>query len=561
MIEITHRWGLAKKGRWKFRGSEIQLPNVFFLKGKRFNPLKDADVTISKDEKSTFMIYDSFFETTNRGKAVPSTFGYPEELEGKLIESRGGCKKIQVLFDQELDHNAELYILGNAPQLLNRSKKIVERLVGIRKKIPFHKLIYAPGIAQPQNIALLTYLGVDLFDSASAEYFSQKNVELSDWIGFQKESPENNRKLLDELKLIRKAIETNKIRELVETRVRSEPWMVEGLRHIDKEYELVSNTVPVTGDKILVTTYEGLNRPDIERFRRRIKERYTPPKRDLLLLLPCSASKPYFQSRSHFYFRNALRDTNWTNIHEVILTSPLGVVPREIEQFYPAKQYDIPVTHEWTEEEKSMIFSQLQYILKKGAYKHIVSHLPSDLSFVSGSIDCIDTTNGTHPTDHKSLNNLSRVVIEKIGITKGDVQKFLKENMLSLAQFQFGKAGKRLLEGTKIKGRYPEYKIISKEDNTQRGMLVSERGLISLTLEGAEILQKEKINIAEIDDFIPKGSIFAVGVKRADSKIHPEDEVIVVHDKELRGVGPASMSGKEMTEANKGEAIRIRHYH
>ena len=181
------------------------------------------------------------------------------------------------------------------------------------------------------------------------------------------------------------------------------------------------------------------------------------------------------------------------------------------------------------------------------------------MDFVYDNIECLNTTKGKHPTDNETLENLSETVREIVGSKKGDVQNFLKENMLSLSIFQFGEAGKKLFEGATIKGRYPEYKIIS-NDNDQRGMLVAERGLISLTIGGAEILKKEKVYTAEIDDFRPKGSVFAVGVKEADPVIHPEDEVIVVHDDELRGVGPASMSGKEMTQANKGEAIRLRHY-
>jgi len=73
-------------------------------------------------------------------------------------------------------------------------------------------------------------------------------------------------------------------------------------------------------------------------------------------------------------------------------------------------------------------------------------------------------------------------------------------------------------------------------------------------------LKDKGIYQAEIEDFRSKGSIFAVGVKDASEKIRPEDEVIVAHDEELRGVGPASMSGKEMVQAERGEAIRLRHH-
>ena len=49
-------------------------------------------------------------------------------------------------------------------------------------------------------------------------------------------------------------------------------------------------------------------------------------------------------------------------IHEVIITSPLGIVPRELEIVYPAASYDIPVTGIWEGYEKKMIKNLFQVI-------------------------------------------------------------------------------------------------------------------------------------------------------------------------------------------------------
>ncbi len=57
----------------------------------------------------------------------------------------------------------------------------------------------------------------------------------------------------------------------------------------------------------------------------------------------------------------------------------------------------------------------------------------------------------------------------------------------------------------------------------------------------------------------PKGNIFAVGVKDADENIRIGDDVVVLRDKELVGVGVAVMSPEEMIESDRGEAVRIRH--
>ncbi len=535
MIEITDRWGLAKRGGWVSKN--IQVPAVLSI----HDPLN---------------MPGSFFDDVDGD--FPRAFAYPDYLGARMVEIKDGTLKVQPVFDQTPDPDAEVYILGNAPEMMGRAGILVDRMLSLRRRIAPHKLIYAPGVASPQNIAILTYMGVDLFDTVYCEYMDAQGVELSDWMGFPGNSESNVDKLRAELELVKKGIEYGRIRELVESRVRSEPWMVEALRLLDEEYDTVSPGVPVSGDKLFACTRESLQRPDILRFRKRIKERYNPPERKVLLLLPCSASKPYFNSRTHWFIRQATGQADWTQVHEVVLTSPLGAVPRELELFYPAQNYDIPVSHTWFDDEKEMVLELLDHIMKQGGYEHIVSHLPSDMEFVNHHIGCKNTTEGDHPTSDESLERLKEHLISIVGKETGDVKNYLKENLSNLARFQFGPGGEKLLEHAFVKGRYPNYRFI--HDKTQRGMIVAQRGMIALTVQGGEILNKEGIYQVEIDDFKPKGTVFAVGVKEADPRIHPQDECILTHEGELKGVGKAVMSGPEMTAACRGGAVEVRHY-
>jgi archaeosine synthase len=82
------------------------------------------------------------------------------------------------------------------------------------------------------------------------------------------------------------------------------------------------------------------------------------------------------------------------------------------------------------------------------------------------------------------------------------------------ARFQFGEGGDALLEGCAISGNYP-YSRISL-GNKQLGLLTPERGMISLTLDGAEKLASKGLNLVEIEDFDLTGNLFAKGVKKAD---------------------------------------------
>src|SRR5439155_1073263 len=83
-------------------------------------------------------------------------------------------------------------------------------------------------------------------------------------------------------------------REHVERRLANAPWNTAVVRHLDlRAYELVEPYTPVAGGAMLAYAQASLTRPEILRFRRRIRERYAkPPSARVLLLLPCSARKP-----------------------------------------------------------------------------------------------------------------------------------------------------------------------------------------------------------------------------------------------------------------------------
>lgn len=70
-----------------------------------------------------------------------------------------------------------------------------------------------------------------------------------------------------------------------------------------------------------------------------------------------------------------------TLVHEVIITSPLGIVPKELDIFYPANSYDIPVTGEWKCEEKNIIRDMIGALISQG-YEKIICHLGDEYDFI-----------------------------------------------------------------------------------------------------------------------------------------------------------------------------------
>ena len=66
-------------------------------------------------------------------------------------------------------------------------------------------------------------------------------------------------------------------------------------------------------------------------------------------------------------------------------------------------------------------------------------------------------------------------------------------------------------------------------------------------------------HLVEISFKLETNSIFSVGVEKADERIRPGDEVIVVHKDKVVGVGRAALNGTEMMRAGKGLAVALRH--
>ncbi|KYK20167.1 hypothetical protein AYK24_04005 [Thermoplasmatales archaeon SG8-52-4] len=371
--------------------------------------------------------------------------------------------------------------------------------------------------------------------------------------------------MINEIKQVRNAIIKGDLRNLVEIRAKAYPTLIAILRNLDKNhYEYLEKRIPITNKNYLyATTKESLFRPEIKRFQEKVLTQFKKPQSTkILIILPCSAKKPYSFSKSHKLFKERITNSGNPNvIHELIVTSPLGIVPRELELVYPASSYDIPVTGIWDEDEKKMIRFLLKQYLSYNKYDKIIAHIPEELvEFIEDLLikpvkTCID-----RPTSIQSLDNLSKelkITVENYKTVK--LQDRLRENIQCLASYQFGnEIGEKLLRNCIIKGKYPYQKIF--QNDKQLGMITKERGLISLTLFGAKLVENFNKYWVEIyDDFTLKGSVFAPGVKDADKDIRVGDEVIVTKQNKLIAVGVAQMNGEEMKNSFYGEAVKVRH--
>ena len=481
--------------------------------------------------------------------------------------------RLPVSGDEIVPDDSEVVVVPNAFDVKGDFRRMVDQVMKARKAAGFGRVLVMLGIAEPANLALLSYMGVDVVDDSFCRAAGINGVSLipEGNVASDEDCSEDNVSELDrEAAKVARFIGAGRLRELVDQRSFSSADEVAALRIFDAEgYGYQEECCSTTGCRFSCNTVQALRRPDIARYQKVLSERYVVPShKKVLLVLPCSAKKPYHTSKTHKLFASAIHTASHdTLVHEVIVTSPLGIVPRELDAMYPANSYDIPVTGEWKCEEKATIRRMLKELLEKGHYEKVVCHLGEDAELVEGLCDGMVETVIGDPVSPKSLENLDKALRDATkGMEPVDYLVDRREAIRSVLSFQFGKdvADAIMDENTYGIGKFPYWKVFredpeNRQKKTQLCMMSPERGMFSLTMDGAEIIAGMGRNIVEMQDFELKGSLFAVGVDKADHGLRIGDEAIVVCGGKVRGVGVAAMCGAEMEQMKRGIAVKMRH--
>ncbi len=429
------------------------------------------------------------------------------------------------IIQREIKIDENTYLIPNVLDMLRNTKNFVDYTVGIREKYGYDKLFYAPGI--PSSLyPPMVYLGYDIFDDCYDNM--QGNGE--------------GEKIIEEVK---HHLRDGDFRDFLDGVLNLKGREI--IRYLDTNYyEKQEIFYPIWNKKMNIFSLESIYRVDVERWRRRLKERYKKPDYGkYLLLLPCSARKPYSISTTHRKIREKVKGT----MHEVIITSPLGIVPRELEMFYPAQNYDVPTIGHWYEEEKKMIENILSWYLENFKYDMIISYLPENMRFLEHLFKERDVVS----IWGNKLDELEKITVDlNYHVPWKNV---VLENLKSVARFQFG-TGEELFKNAIIRGRYPRINIYKGEKRVF-GFNI-EKGMLTLTELSADYLMKMSRYTVFIDDFYPQGDVFSVGVTDATKDIREGDEVVVVYDNELRAWGTARINYYDMINEKEGKAVKVR---
>jgi archaeosine synthase len=485
------------------------------------------------------------------------------------------------------DHGCDAYVLSTAPGVVGHGESFRDETIAVREAIPPDTALYLAGVATPANVASLVAAGVDLVDAKLARVKGRQGVYLTtegeyriDELAaeggelpgaFPSDPPldefsredcvaHNVAALESALSTVRTRIRRGRLRDYLEGQARHENWLTATFREFDQEYRYLEERTPVIREaEISAASEETLDRVEIQRFADRVTTRYRNRFANPLVLVPCSARKPYSDSQSHAGFHRAI---NYRG-HLASMTSPIGVVPQELECTYPAQHYDAVVTGDWTEGEKAFVAEVLRRYLERNDYPRVIAHVPGEgyrdiCERVAGDVDVpFEFTVADHPTTSESLSNLSDALAGELKYSKRERQH---NTVRAIADYQFGAgAGDDLFPDLRTTSRHPKLQVRD-EEGTQLAAQVPQYGVLSFTLEGARrwAASDAPTKRVDIDAFVPHGSVLAPGVVDASADIRVGDEV-VVEGPAAFGVGRAEMSGPEMRDSTRGVAVQVRH--
>ena len=449
------------------------------------------------------------------------------------------------LLDPELF--PDIVVLVDAVQLAGQPGKLVGAISVLKRRFP-GALLWAPGIGGPDNLAVLTWFGIDLFDMARSRQASSAGILLSvggprHLIESMNESSDMKSQLSQWTQAIaetRSALEQGTLRALADKQSLNSPKLVEHLRRHDK---LVSEMKGVLASHVNRTrvfncfSHSTQSDPLITEWENFICNDYSAPKnlQDVLILLPCSARKPYRLSKSHGRF---IRAIGTSACHEVIVTSPLGLVPRDLEEVWPASHYDVPVTGDWSLDEIARIENMITALLNNHSYKRIINHSGIDLSFVD--VEVVDTRQGQSAGSFEVLQRLSEAVktaVEDFSLSRRRAEQINLDNFSSVSRKHMN--NDLWLEGVKVRGKPPRWKIEDKGEQLAQWSI--DRGGFALSKPVIKRLAKHK-SLPEIhvkSGISWKGDIFHQIVESFDPSIKAGQDLLVMQDGAVIGLARA----------------------
>tara|TARA_B100000900_G_scaffold415992_1_gene448382 strand:- start:19975 stop:21834 length:1860 start_codon:yes stop_codon:yes gene_type:complete len=506
-------------------------------------------------------------------------------LPPSLIESDAGIfphgNAFLPITAQSLFHDSNLSNIEFEPsiicfvdslQLVNNDNLLIKSLHSVKRRFP-SSLIWMPGVSGPDNCSLLAWLGVDLMDLIRVKRAFSKGIHISAFGPIKIDKSMNQTQAWekqiqfwkDSINTTREAIRVGNIRRIVEATCLSSPRSVQRLRRHDNFMSKIAISDPGNaglassmppGTVLECNSRDTRDDPLIRYWQDRVTENWNPNPHQskIAVLLPCSAVKPYRKSPSHSRFRHAI---NSRSVSEIMITAPLGIVPRDLEVLWPASSYDIPVIGEWDSDELHTIKTMLSKINSRVGFEVVINHSGIEIELEDTVV--INTRESDSAGSESALKRLSEAVRENVGsygLKEPKRSVALLASFRSISRHLLG--GDQWLSNAKITGKAPDYRIMIESD--QIALWDSKRGRFAFSKAALEVLKHTNLlpKVELIEGFKWSGDLFSTNISSYSGSPRIGDDMLVYQGGILVGSARAVAPAWEWPTAP-GALARARH--
>jgi 7-cyano-7-deazaguanine tRNA-ribosyltransferase len=541
-----------------FYGKELEVDNATIVAfqrdiGSTVGTILDIFATPDMTEEQASRAVDTTLDRAREAQALKGDMGLALPVQGGTFPAlRERCARAMAGMD------AALHPIGGVVPLMEgqRYRDLVEVIAASQRALPAGRPVHLFGAGHPLVFPLAALLGCDLFDSASySKYAQDDRYMLPDGTALLAELEElpcacracaaitakelrslaqqarverlarhNLALSLAEVRRVREAIRQERLWELVEQRCRAHPALLDALRSLQGHGSWLERREPTSkGPAIFYTGPETLARPDVQRLRARLCERYTSPCREAAVV---EAQRPFARE-----LRGLWGKARAAGI-QLLVKTPFAAIPLELDEMFPAAQSAHPAL--WDREAGKGFTRHLDELQAAHAWKLVDA----------AALDALPT-----PAEPPSLD-AARVA--------------------ATADMQFGRGASDALLRAPLRFRRSHGTGRVRNVFSQAAHVLSLRagdGLFTLKLEGARRLHEAwaapRLRIQVNEDSAPfqkEGrNAFARFVVGMDPDLRPGDEAILAGPGDaFLGVGRVVLTADEVRSFQHGVAVQTR---
>jgi 7-cyano-7-deazaguanine tRNA-ribosyltransferase len=299
----------------------------------------------------------------------------------------------------------DIYALGSPTQVMEGYDfvTLIEMIRTAKRSIPLDKPFHLFGAGHPLTLPLAVALGCDMFDSASymlyarqgryitrtgtkhilsVEYFAcscpvckkfspseLREIDKQESVRFVAEH--NLYTVMEEVSAIRQSIQEATLWEYLVQKAISHPKVFGALHSVLREPEDLINGTPIVKDVgAFVSIQADHSRPELSRFRSRVKLLSNLIEKDssIAVILSCPKETVWYKSEKYIRVARRLQQIGRRS-QSYLFHRILGLIPLEVADVYPAGQLVVGVNEEDSDESQQLLHSELK---KLGKYKKII---------------------------------------------------------------------------------------------------------------------------------------------------------------------------------------------